>query len=199
MIRVSSQSARVLRRKRHSLRLLPLALAVLAMIVVACSGNGPTATGPGDLGPTPNGTGPSPKPTTWPSSVVNSVIALGAADNDLGRVGSDLTAAVNEGDLQALLRVTDSSKTFLTGNQPNIPNLQAYPETKPLGDKLATAYSQMIAGLTKIHDSLTAGDSGGVTQGFQMFVAGSTVYGDARSELSDKVGQALTMKKFLEL
>jgi hypothetical protein len=174
--------------------------AVLAAVIAACS-NGPVATPSGSFDPLPTlgflGSGESPQATRWPSTVVEAVVALGAADGDLAKAGNDLNDAVQAGDLTLLLKTTDNVKTFLVGNQKNIPALQGYPLLKPVGDQLATAYTQMIAGVSQIHDSLVSGNAPGVTAGFQQFVQGSQTYGNVRAALSDAAQQAVFMKKGL--
>jgi hypothetical protein len=180
-------------RRRRSLRPLVLSIAVLASLLVGCSDVTTTPTS------TPNGPtlapGETPKPTAWPGSVVSAMIALGAADPSFAKLGSDLQTTVDTGDMQGLLQVTTDGLTFLKGAQKNIPKLQAYAETKALGDALANGYQQMIDGLQQIHDSLTSGNAAGVTAGFQQFAAGNETYGAVRAELSDKAQQALFMQK----
>ena len=180
-------------RRRRTIRPFLVSLALLVGVVAACSSQpGPTSE-PTTAGPV--GTGPTPQPTAWPASVVSSMIALGAADGQFVQMGNDLQAAVDAGNLSELLTVTNDATTFLTGNRGNIPRLQAYALTKPLGDKLAAAYDQMIAGIKQIHDSLVNGDASGVSAGFQTFLAGNTAYADVRQELGDKAQQAIFMKR----
>jgi hypothetical protein len=180
-------------RRRRTNRPFLVSLALLVGVLAACSGQPGPTTQPTTGGPV--GTGPTPQPTAWPASVVSSMIALGAADGQFVQMGNDLQTAVDAGNLQELLTVTNDAKTFLTGNQANIPRLQAYALTKPLGDSLAAAYGQMIAGVTQIHDSLVNGDASGVTTGFQTFLAGNTAYAAVRQELGDKAQQAIFMKR----
>lgn len=180
-------------RRRRSLRPLVLSVAVLASLVAACSSatTTPTSVPPAQtLAP-----GETPKPTAWPGSVVSATIALGAADPSFAKLAADLQTTVDTANMQGLLQVTTDGLTFLKGAQKNIPKLQAYAETKSLGDALANAYQQMIDGLQQIHDSLTSGNAAGVTAGFQQFAAGNETYGAVRAELSDKAQQALFMQK----
>jgi hypothetical protein len=186
---------------RRSWRLFAPAGLLLGVAIAACTGTSPSTAPGGSFNPLPTlgllGSGETPAATRWPATVVESVVALGAADQDFAKAGTDLNNAVQAGDLPALLRASSDTKTFLEGNQKNIPALQAYPPLKALGDKLAPAYAQMLAGVTQIHDSLVSGNSAGVTTGFQQFVAGSAAYGDARAELADAAEQAIFMKKGL--
>ncbi|HEY2916512.1 MAG TPA: hypothetical protein VGI98_04775 [Candidatus Limnocylindrales bacterium] len=187
------------RRSHRPLLLLAISLVTLAVVVVACTST-PATPGPssGDgSGQGPAGTGPTPKPTSWPSEVVIATVALGAADSQFESMGGDMTTAVNDNSPQEILTASQSGLDFLKGNQPNIPKLQSYSETKSLGDGLAKAYADMIAGLQKIHDSLEAGDAAGVQAGFQQWASGSTEYAAVRQDLSDKSEQAIFMTRVL--
>ena len=141
----------------------------------------------------------NPQATSWPGGVVDAIVALGAADQQFDQVGKDLSAAVNSNDMQTLLGVTENVQKFLKANQDYIPKLQGYDISKSLGDSLSTAYAQMLAGITKIHDSLVAGDGPGVTAGCDTFVAGSAAYGQARATLGDFFNQAIFMKRHYNL
>lgn len=189
----SSIVAAAERRHRRSLRPLALSVALLAALLVGCSN---LTTTPTSTPTTPFlASGETPKPTIWPGSVVSATIALGAADSSFAKLASDLQTTVDTADMAGLLQVTTDGLTFLTGAQKNVPKLQAYPETKALGDALANAYQQMIDGLQQIHDSLTAGNAAGVTAGFEQFAAGNETYGAVRADLSDKAQQAIFMQK----
>jgi hypothetical protein len=184
------------RRRRRSFWPLLLSVTLLAALVAACTSNVSPSPSTGAEGSSqPLGSGASPQPTSWPGSVVSAIIALGAADASFSKLGNDLQQTIDTNDLKGLLQVTTDGLTFLKGAQKNIPKLQAYSLTKPLGDTLATAYQQMIDGLQKTHDSLVNGDSAGVTTGFEAFVAGNTLYGTVRADLSDKAQQAIFMQR----
>ena len=186
------------RRSHRPLLVIAVPLAALAALVLGCTAT-PATQGPGDTGAVtsqgPQGTGPTPKPTSWPGTVVAATIALGAADGQFESMGNDMQTAVDANSPQEMLLAAQSGLDFLTGNQKNIPLIQAYPETKPLGDALAKAYADMIAGLQKIKDSLTSGDAAGVQAGFQQWAAGSTEYAAVRQGLSDKSEQAIFMQR----
>lgn len=181
---------------RHTHRVaLPVALALLAAIAAACSTATPSFTPSGSI--VPLRSGETPTPTSWPGSVVESTIALGLADSEFKSIGDDLSAAVDAGDLAKLLEVSAHVEQFLTENGKNIPKLQGYSETQALGDKLKAAYDEMLAGITRVHDSLTGGDSAGVAAGFEQFSAGNDLYAPLRTELGDKATQAIFMKRIL--
>lgn len=198
-MRLRSQAAGSLGRRRHSAALLA-PIGTLLLVVVACSG---TSTTPAPAGTTvfPFGTpsGSGPLPTPWPGHVVEALVQLAVVDQQFQQVGTDLNAAITAGDLKALLVVTKNVHTFLSANQKYIPALQGYPLTKTLGDGLAASYSQMIQGITQIEDSLTAGSGSGVTAGFATFTAGYTAYGAFRGDLGTFGTQALEMKRHYNL
>jgi hypothetical protein len=174
---------------------LPGALAIFAALLVACSGINSSFAPSASFRPL--GSGETPTPTSWPASVVEATIALGLADGQFSQIGNDLSAAVDSGDLQRVLKASLDVQTFLTENGKNIPKLQAYADTQPLGDALKAAYDKMLEGITKVHDSLVTGDSAGVTAGFEEFAAGNDLYAPLRAELGDKATQAIFMKRIL--
>jgi hypothetical protein len=193
MTRRSVERARLRRSAGGAAGLVFLAL-VVAVVVACTSTSTPSPTvAAGSSGP--EGTGPAPNATPWPSNVVEGVIALGGADSQFEQIGSDLQNDVNTGNLAQMLTDTTNILAFLTGAQKNIPLVQAYGPTKPVGDRLAAAYAQMIAGVQQIHDSLAASNGAGVTAGFTAFVAGNTAYGAVRQDLGDLANQAVFMKR----
>ena len=175
-------------------------LAVAVSLPIACTGEYSLSATP-DTVPTTGALSPSAPtgaaPTPWPYLVVNSTISLAAIDAEFEKIGTDLSAAVDSGDLGRLLTVSNDVLGFLNANQKNIPPLQGYLETKVLGDRLAAAYGQMIAGIQGIHDSLVAGSGTGVTDGFVTFVAGNAAYAEIRRTLGDFAGRAVLMKRVL--
>jgi hypothetical protein len=170
-----------------------LLLAAVPAAIMACSGASPGPTG--SVAPSTGNAGP--RPTHWPSEVVESTVALGLADSEFVKVGADLKAAIDSRNMETLLTSAKDVEAFLTGNRKNVPRLQGYGETKDVGDRLAAAYDQMIAGITEVRESLESGDADGVTTGFQTFVAGNTAYSAVRSDLGVLVEQAIFMKRLL--
>lgn len=186
-------------RRRRPIGALSILVAALA-IVVGCTTTsaGPTPTG-GPGATELSGSGAGPLPTHWPSNVIEGLVQLAVVDTQFQQVGTDLSDAINAGDLKALLIVTKNVRAFLTTNQKYISPLQAYPLSKALGDGLAASYAQMIQGITQIEDSLTAGNGSGVTAGFATFTAGYTAYGAYRTSLGTLGTQALEMKRHYNL
>ena len=173
-----------------------VALVLIAGTLAACTTAKPSVAPSAAPTAAPQGSG-GPKPTNWPTTVVEASIALGAADSDFQVVGADLATAVDAGDLQALLDVSERVQTFLLENRKNIPKLQAYDATKAVGDRLLAAYDEMLNGIRTLHDALLTGDGAGVTSGFQTFVAGNAAYSAVRADLGALAEQALFMKKHL--
>jgi hypothetical protein len=177
---------------------LTLATIILATLAVGCSAvPSPTATAGSTAAISAGPTGPNPNATPWPIEVVESSIALGAADGGFAVMTDDLASAVSSGEPARILDVIGRVIPFLQENQKNIPRLQAYAFTKAVGDRLAAAYQQMIDGAIQIQNSLKSGDGAAVTAGFSAFFAGNTAYGDVRSALGDVASQAVFMKKGL--
>jgi hypothetical protein len=183
--------------RRSPGRSVAIAIALLLGVMAGCSTVTPSPTASPEQ--IPSGSGGNPEATSWPGGVVNAVVQLGAADPQLDQVGKDLTTALNTNDMQTLLDVVNDVQKFLTANQALIFHLEEYPATKTLGDQLAAAYAKMLSGITKIHDSLVAGDGDGVTAGFTEFAAGSTLYAAARPALGDAFNQAIFMKRHFNL
>ncbi len=185
--------------RRSASRSLTLGIAVVLGILAGCSTAATQSPSPAASIGAGSSESVDPQATSWPGGVVDAIVALGAADPQFDQVGKDLSTAVNANDMQTLLGVTTEVQKFLTANQQYIPRVQGYDATKSLGDSLATAYAQMLAGITKIHDSLVAGDGPGVTAGFDTFVSGSAAYGLARPTLGDYFNQAIFMKRHYNL
>ena len=174
-----------------------IALVVMAAaLVVACSPN---------VSPSPTtspatsdaASGPTPKPTTWPTLTVEASLALGAAHSDFSKMTADISAAIEAEDPARLKVAMDDALVFLEGNQTNIPRLQSYDSTKPVGDRLEVVYAKMIEGATLVRDGLTSGDGDAVERGFQMFFEGNTEYVSVAPEMLDLAKQAVFMKRIL--
>lgn len=185
---------------------LPAPLAIVAAVVVAlatlagaCSPATPSSSSaPSASAGASAGDGTAvPKPTAWPTTVVEAAIALGAADGDFTTIAKDVIAAVNSEEPARILKVMNDTIQFLTENQKNIPKMQAYPETKSVGDRLEPAYAQMLEGATEVRAGLTAGNSSAVETGLTTFFAGNDAYVKVSSDLGDLAEQALFMKRQL--
>jgi len=180
----------------------PAAIAVLA---TACAPGGPSAPAPSVGASAPaqavDGTGlpgsPGPKPTIWPTSTVEASIALGAAHGEFTKMTDDAAAAIDSQDPARILAAMNDSLEFLSGNQQNIPRLQAYDATKSVGDRLAGVYAKMIDGATKVRDGLTSGDADAIQLGFKAFFEGATEYAAVAPDLTAIAERAVFMKRQL--
>jgi hypothetical protein len=185
--------------RRSPGRSIALGIALLLGIVAGCSATTTPSPSPAAASFPSDSFSPDPGATSWPGGVVDAVVALGAADPQFDQVGKDLSTAIDTNNMQTLLAVVENVQKFLTANLAHIPKLQGYDATKDLGDKLAAAYTEMLAGMTKVHDSLVNGDGAGVTAGFDTFASGSTAYGLVRASLGDTFNQAIFMKRHFNL
>lgn len=168
-----------------------------AILVVGCSPA--TETSPSSApSVTPSAAvGPTPRPSAWPTLTIEAAIALGAAQNDFQKMLDDVAAAVAAEDPARIRIAMDDAIRFLSGNEQNIPRLQAYEGTKALGDRLAPVYAKMIAGATQVRDGLTSGDGAAVEAGFTAFLEGQTEYAGISSDVAVAAEQALFMKRIL--
>ncbi len=140
---------------------------------------------------------PGPKPTSWPTTTVEASIALGAAHTEFTTMLDDLAAAIDAEDPARIDAALGAALEFLTGNQTNIPRLQAYGATKSVGDRLAVVYEQMIQGATEAREGLRSGDGAAVERGLTAFFTGSTDYVSVSPDLVAVAEQALFMKRQL--
>jgi hypothetical protein len=188
------------RSARHlggSPQLASVALLVVIGVVVACSSGpavSPTPSAPASASPAGSG---GPKPTQWPTPVVEGTIALGAAHSDFTPMMQDLQGAIDSEDPARIADVIDRVLQFLTENEKNIPRLQAYPGTKDLGDKLAPGYRHLIEAATQVKTGLASGDGQAVTDGLKKFFDAELEYVQSASDLSVAVERAIFMKRQL--
>ncbi len=174
-----------------------LVITSVAGLAVACSPEDASVPAP-SVSPSQSTAGsPGPKPTAWPTLTIEAAIALGAADNDFGTMAADVVAAVEAEDPARILVAMEDALTFLEGNQSNVPRLQEYGATKDVGDRLAPAYAQMIAGAHRVGDGLNGANAADVEAGFLEFFAGNEAYVVASTGLGALAEQALFMKRLL--
>jgi hypothetical protein len=175
---------------------LTLALALIVATVAACAG-----TKPASPAPTPAGSAaveaPGPSPTPWPQNVVESVLALGAADAELWKAGADIAKAADAKDVEAMWGAADGTVKLIEAMMPNVEILEGYPHTADLGAKYRASFTVMLEGATQLRDSITAGDAAGVVAGSKRLGEGITLYGDVRAILQAYVDEAIPMKKNL--
>jgi hypothetical protein len=173
-----------------------LVLAALG-VVAAC---GPASVAPQSESPSASpvaAESPGPKATPWPVSVIDAVMALGAADAELWKAGADVARAADEKDVEAMWGAADGTAKLLTGLMPNIEKLEGYPHTAALGAAYRASFPVMLEGATQLRDSITAGDAAGVVAGSKKLAEGVKLYASARALLEGYVHDAIAMKKLL--
>lgn len=173
-----------------------VALLVVALVaILAACGSGVRAT------PPPAGSAdlatPGPSPSPWPVSVVEAVLALGAADAEIWKAGADIARAADAKDVEAMWGAADGTVTLLEGLSPNIETLESYPHTAELGAAYRAAFPVMIDGATQLRDSITNGDAAGVVAGSQTLAKGVKLYASVRAILEPYVKEASEQKRHL--
>ena len=174
-----------------------LALVGLAVIVVACGASGGAVKSPSLVPGNGAGVSPSASIEPWPPSIIQSVVALGAADAEVWKAAAAIAKAADAKDVQALWGAADGTVKLIQGLQPNVDHLATHPDTKPLADAYNAAFPVMLEGATQLRDSITAGDAAGVVAGSKRLAEGAKLYADVRAILPGYVAQAENMQKHL--
>jgi hypothetical protein len=187
----------------------PLAagLLIVALLVAACGAAtgspSPDSASPSagvSASPGPSASGgdaEAPQPTSWPGGVVEAIVILAKADLEIKAAGGDLGAAAAYEDLEAMWGAADGLATLISRLQPQVDRIRDYPVTAAAASAYDAAFPDMLAGATKIRDSITAGDAAGLTAGVQQLAQGTAAYEDARRELGPLVEPALLMQRVL--
>ena len=174
-------------------RLSRLGLAsLLAAVTVAACGSAspserPSPTPPGSPQPAPS----IEVPASWPSSAVNAVIALAAADAELASAGGDLIAAANTSDLELMLSAANGLAGLVEANRPNAEALAAYQPFAELGAAYLQAFDLLESGATALSEAITTGDAQGIVEGSRTIAAGVAAYGEVREPVSVLLPEAL--------
>ena len=177
-----------------------LGLAMLVVtLVAACGGSTKPASvaSPSASGGDGTAATPGPKASSWPGSVIEAVLALGAADTELWKAGADIARAADSEDVKAMWGAADGTVKLIEGLMLNVETLERYPHTQPLAETYRAAFPVMLEGATQLRDAITAGEAKGVVAGSQRLAEGITLYADVRSLLEGYVKEAMTMKKKL--
>lgn len=178
------------------------AILLVVLLVAACglASGVPTA---GPVSPGPAGSPPAsadgelPSPTWWPGGVVEAVLLLGKSDLDVQAAGADLGASASTQDLEAMWGAADGLTRVLVKLPSQVDRIRDYPTTVKLAAAYDAALPDMLAGATKLRDSITAGDAAGIAAGSQQMAKGLEAYSDVRTLLADAVGQAALMQRIL--
>jgi len=177
--------------------MLGLAMLVVALVVAVAACGGSANPSPSALGGAAIEATPGPRATPWPSSVIDAVLALGAADTELWKAGADIARAADSKDVKAMWGAADGTVKLIEGLMPNVEALETYPHTQPLGAAYRASFPVMLEGATQLRDSITAGDAQGVVTGSQRLAEGVSLYANVRSMLDGYVKEAMSMKKTL--
>ena len=183
------------------------AAAVLAVAVAGCGSASSGTTPAPSTGATPAGSGPAgsglasgdiapaPSGTPWPGNVPDSVIALGALDEQIAAAGKALDEGITAKDLRKTQAAARGLVNLVDASGENVSTVQAYGGTKELGDAYAAALAEMRTGAQEIVDGVDKGEAATVDKGVTDLSSGITLYGLARRTLGNFMEQALSMKK----
>ncbi len=173
-----------------------LLVLIAAMTVVGC---GPSAPPSGSNAAPASGVGlVSPEPSgRWPANVVSAVLALGAADGELQKAGTDLQKAADTQDLAAMRGAADGLATLIDKLTPLIERLESYPVTAQAGSLYRTAFPQLGTGAKQLRDAIAQGDAAAILAGTQQIARGLAAYADARREIGPLVDQAILQQRLL--
>ena len=143
--------------------------------------------------------GPAPSPTRWPGSAIAAVVALGAADNEIWKAGTDLGLSAETEDLQLMWGAADGLARMIEGLTPNVDRLQSFDYTAPLAEKYRAAFPVILQGATMIRDAIGAGDAQAIAEGSLHLADGLRRYAEVRALLAeeDYVEQAIFQQRFL--
>jgi hypothetical protein len=176
---------------------LALAAATLVAACGAAEGSPVPSAAPPQATPSGSPVAPGPEPTAWPGTVVEAVMILGKADAEIQAAGADLGAAAAYQDLEAMWGAADGLVKLLERLQGQVPRIAVYPETAAAAAAYEAALPAMLAGATKVRDSITAGDGPGLAEGSQALADGLAKYAEARRLIGPLVDQAILMQRIL--
>lgn len=203
----NQRPARPTRTLRSGFTLPGVAVAVAVVLAVACGTASPTTTRSGTSASPPPAVasgggsadsgvgGPSATPRRWASHAATSLIALAAADTELGKAGADLQGAVDREDLAGMRGAADGLATLVDKLIPDIDDLEKEPTTQGIAAIYRASFPEISAGAKQLRDAITAGDASGILAGTQRILAGLKAYAPARDQLPDLVEQALTQQR----
>ena len=191
---------------------IPAAILAAALLVGACgaSTGTPSAAAPstapsaaadasGQASGAPSGPPRSPQPsaTAWPGGVVEAIVVLGAADQDIQTAGGDLGTAVNNQDLEAMWGAADGLATTLDQLPAQVDRIRGYPAMAALAAAYDAALPDMIGGAKDLRDAITDENAAGITAGSQRLSNGLKAYAAVRPILGPLVEQGFLMQRLL--
>jgi hypothetical protein len=185
---------------------------LVALLLAACdtSTGSPAGSGSSPAVPTTSGTPAStapdassspaaaePSATPWPGAVMEGLLVLGRADQDIQAAGGDLGTATANEDLTGMWGAADGLASVLEQLPAQIDKIRDNPATSELAAIYDDALPQMTDGATRLRDAITAGDAAAIAAASQTLSAGLTRYGDARPILAPLVERAFLMQRLL--
>lgn len=188
---------------RHGATAIVLVPLALALALAGCGGSPATsaptgATASGSPGPS-GSAAPSdarPGPSRWPGQVWRSMLALGAADNEIGKATADLQRAIDEQDIGLMREAADglSGLTVLLGR---VDDVEEFELTAPFAARYRAALEKLIAASTSLRDAIDASDADRIEQANVDLAAALAEYVALRPELSTLVAQAFEQQRLL--
>lgn len=176
-------------------------LLVVTLLLAACgSGAGSPSPTTEAASPAPSASGDvaeRPEPTRWPGGVIEAVLILAKTDKEIETAGNDLRAAAASEDLEAMWGAADGLAILLEKLPQQVDRIRDYPVTAAAARAYDAALPDMLAGATKIRDSIRAGDGPGLAAGVQQLAQGTAAYEAVRTELGPLVEPAILMQRLL--
>jgi hypothetical protein len=177
---------------------------VLVVVLVA-AGCGATTPSPSASAATATGApsgadssgAPTPRPTSWPGSTADGIIALGSGATEVARALSDLQRAVDNSDPKGMLGAAQGFNRLLKDLEPNIARVSDFPLTKPVADQTRQAFDILIPATQALSDDLLAGRSAAIAGDITKIGQGMGIWTQVVDRLSDLTEQALEQKRLL--
>jgi hypothetical protein len=172
----------------------------IAVAVAAC-GPASTSASPGTsatASPSPSGS-PSdvgPGPSRWPGSAWRAMLALGVADNEIGKATADLQRSIDEEDI-GLMREAAAGLAGLDVLLGRVEDIEDFGHTAPFAARYRAALEKLIATSTELRDAIDATDAARIQEANIQLAAALKDYVALRPELSTLVAQAFEQQRLL--
>jgi hypothetical protein len=171
-------------------------LAIVVVLAACGSGRPEGSPSPGASGSPAASGGASPIPTNWPGQVALAIIALGSADNEIGKASSDLQRSIADEDL-SLMREAADGLTGLDILYERVDQIDDFDLTRPLADRYRAVLPRLIDASTKLRDAIDARDANGIQEANIELAGALKDYVAMRPELSTLVAEALEHQRRL--
>ena len=172
-------------------------LLAIGVALAGCGGGQPNQSAlPGGGGSPGVSGGPAPSPTNWPGQVALAIIALGSADNEIGKASADLQRSIAEEDL-GLMREAADGLTGLTILYERVDQIDDFELTKPIAAEYREVLPALIDASTKLRDAIDARDAAGIEEANVELARALARYVAIRPELSTLVAEALEHQRRL--